>query len=197
MAASRRMASRRLRPQLRIPAARNAWVMLQSPPSKSRGRRESRMRAAPAVSCANCAKETHTSIQVQRRHSGFPCAMVLTAAPRSPRCTGLVSHRRLAKIVSQGLTPASGGQDHTAWPSEEMPSSGAQARLKHLLVHRIPLPTSVTIAIRPSCGGGMGGDNHIFLKNGRGIFLAKGLDTFLIRRSDLAVGAVVALPLTF
>ena len=44
--------------------------------SGRRGRRESRVRAAPAVSCANMHKKTHTSIQVQRRQSGFPCAMV-------------------------------------------------------------------------------------------------------------------------
>jgi len=34
------------------------------------------MRAAPAVSCAQMHKKTHTSIQVQRRQSGFPCAAV-------------------------------------------------------------------------------------------------------------------------
>src|SRR5258708_35597333 len=34
------------------------------------------MRAAPAVSCANVHKNTHTSIQVQRRTPGFPCAVV-------------------------------------------------------------------------------------------------------------------------
>jgi hypothetical protein len=33
-------------------------------------------------------------------------------------------------------------------------------------VHRIPLPTSVTIAKRPSCGGGTVRRNHIFLING-------------------------------
>src|SRR4051812_20479985 len=38
------------------------------------GRREDRMRAAPAVSCACCARNAHTSIQVQRRASGLPCA---------------------------------------------------------------------------------------------------------------------------
>src|SRR5262249_42838202 len=94
--------------------------------------------------------------------TGIPCAMVLTAAPRSPRCTGLYSHRRLARRVgpkadianSQSLTPASGGQDHTAWPSAKMLSSARQQRAEHLHVHRIPLPTSVTIAIRPSGGGG-------------------------------------------
>ena len=41
-------------------------------PSPIRGRREDRVRAAPAVSCAMCTKSAHTSIQVQRRASGFP-----------------------------------------------------------------------------------------------------------------------------
>jgi hypothetical protein len=51
----------------------------------NRGRRESRVRAAPAVSRARMCKETHTSIQVQRRQSGLPCAMVLRLITRSPR----------------------------------------------------------------------------------------------------------------
>jgi hypothetical protein len=51
----------------------------------NRGSRECRMRAAPAVSCANLCEETHTSIQVQRRQSGIPCAMALRLMPRSPR----------------------------------------------------------------------------------------------------------------
>jgi hypothetical protein len=55
-------------------------------------------------------------------------------------------------------------------------------------VHRIPLPTSVTIAIRPSDGGGTAGENHIFTINGRRIFLLGGLDEILIRRSDLPDG---------
>src|ERR1700681_1428133 len=42
---------------------------------ESRGSRKCRMRAAPAVPCAKWVKKTHTSIQVQRRHSGIPCAM--------------------------------------------------------------------------------------------------------------------------
>src|SRR6185437_11947762 len=43
-----------------------------------RGRGEDRVRAAPAVSCAFDALENaHTSIQVQRKHSGLPCAMAL------------------------------------------------------------------------------------------------------------------------
>ena len=54
-----------------------ARALRRLPPSiRTRGRRESRVRAAPAVSCANMHKKTHTSIQVQRRHPGLPCAMV-------------------------------------------------------------------------------------------------------------------------
>ena len=36
-----------------------------------------RVRAAPAFSCANARVKTHTSIQVQRKHSGIPRAMAL------------------------------------------------------------------------------------------------------------------------
>src|SRR6202048_2579726 len=50
-----------------------------------RGRGECRMRAAPAVPCAKWREETHTSIQVQRRTSDIPCAMVLRLITRSPR----------------------------------------------------------------------------------------------------------------
>src|SRR6185312_5817194 len=37
---------------------------------------------------------------------------------------------------------------------QAMLSSARITRAEHPHVHRIPLPTSVTIAIRPSCGGG-------------------------------------------
>ena len=66
------------------------------PPRKSKGRRESRVHAAPAVSCAICAENAHTSIQVQRRHPGFPCAMgygLLRALPGER----LSCHRRPRK----------------------------------------------------------------------------------------------------
>jgi hypothetical protein len=43
------------------------------------------VRAAPAVSRANGQTKTHTSIQVQRRQSGLPCAMVLRLITCSPR----------------------------------------------------------------------------------------------------------------
>jgi hypothetical protein len=62
---------------------------------KVRGRREDRVRAAPAVSCAKVDKKAHMSIQVQRKHSGLPCAMVLRLIfVLSPVRPELVCHRR-------------------------------------------------------------------------------------------------------
>jgi hypothetical protein len=93
---------------------------------ESRGSRKCRMRAAPAVSRAKQVKKTHTSIQVQRRHSGIPCAMALRLITRSPRSIGLSCLRRLriagssapgrADLPSADLTPtteASGPHDFT------------------------------------------------------------------------------------
>jgi hypothetical protein len=77
---------------------------------KDRGRREDRVRAAPAVSCAKAVKKTHMSIQVQRKHSGLPCAMVLQLISCSPRrdlglfVTVVPKKRELPK----NLTPAIG-----------------------------------------------------------------------------------------
>ena len=39
----------------------------------------------PRSRAQNCTKETHTSIQVQRRQSGIPCAMALRLTSYSPR----------------------------------------------------------------------------------------------------------------
>jgi hypothetical protein len=52
-----------------------------------------------------------------------------------------------AKKASANLTPASGRQDHTT-----SPSAGWHVRQRTASVHRIPRPTFVTIAKRPSCG---------------------------------------------
>src|ERR1700738_5094015 len=81
----------RLQMQPRAPAARSArGLQGKFLALHKRGRRESRMRAAPAVSCAKLCKNTHTSIQVQRRQSDFPCAMVLTVYGALSPVIGLV-----------------------------------------------------------------------------------------------------------
>src|SRR6476661_6048947 len=72
-------------------AARCARALPEiSLPSSKRGRREDRVRAAPAVSCAWVVGNAHTSIQVQREHPGLPCAMALRLITSSPRRTALL-----------------------------------------------------------------------------------------------------------
>jgi hypothetical protein len=107
-------------------AAMDARVVPKIPPSKDRGRRESRVRAAPAVSCAMCTGNAHTSIQVQRRASGLPCAMALRLIARSPRRRiPLVtvasqiddwSEPGWADPISARLGISNGCQDHTTSP---------------------------------------------------------------------------------
>src|SRR5258708_3153192 len=62
-------------------------------------------------------KNAHTSIQVQRRASGLPCAMVLRLITRSPRRPALLPPSSLRSLLLKNLTPASGRQDHTTSPS--------------------------------------------------------------------------------
>ena len=76
----------RIRACIRILAARfrpsDAIIL---PPSQTRGRRECRVRAAPAVSCAkNCTFGAHEHTG-QRKHSDIPCAMALRLTSCSPR----------------------------------------------------------------------------------------------------------------
>jgi hypothetical protein len=86
------------------------------------------------------------------RSSGLPCAMVLRLIRDLPGDHAWLppsSARRVS--VFANLTPASERQDHTTSPSAPPPLVAQQLR-PAMCVHRIPLPTSVTIASRPSYG---------------------------------------------
>jgi hypothetical protein len=125
--------------------------------------------AAPAVSCAKVHKKTHTSIQVQRRQSGIPRAMVLRLISCSPRRPGFLATVACG-VASANLTPASGRQDHTTSPSASAPFViGASASTASRLA-------SVTIANRPSVRrDGEGYRSDLGLRKTR-IFFQKGLD---------------------
>ena len=91
---------------------------------RQEGRGECRVRAAPAVSCAQLCEETHTSIQVQRKHSGIPRAMALRLMPCSPRrrirlvtvISGSMAYpTRLGRIASADLAPATGARTTTGF----------------------------------------------------------------------------------
>src|ERR1700712_3231978 len=92
------------------------------------------MRAAPAISCANCAKKAAHEHTGQRRTSDIPCAMALRLITCSPRRTAVLPPLRPEKLLPPGaLTPAPRRQDHTTSPY-------AQAALvgRNLSVHRNP-----------------------------------------------------------
>ena len=99
---------------------RNAPELCQKfpcPPNK--GRRECRMRAAPAISCAMCTEECAHEHTGQRRTSDIPCAMALRLITSSPRRTALLPPS-LAGLTTN-LTPAPRHQDHTSLPYALMP----------------------------------------------------------------------------
>ena len=122
------------------------------PPSKTkRGCRECRMRVAPVAACAT-KKHRRQQLQVHRnsRHSlrhGFNGFLRALPGDRALLPPSLVDH-------PTNLAPASGRQNHTTSPSAKASLVRANDCASTLRVHRIPLPTSVTIASRPSnrCG---------------------------------------------
>ena len=125
------------------------------------------------------AQKAHTSIQVQPEQPGIPCAMVLRLIPCSPRrriplasvAGGLKALRNPVgfRKTSAGLTPARVPEPHgfavrsiavrrrAALAHRQSPPCENFLRARRCRGHRSPHPTSVTIAIRPSCGRGMAG----------------------------------------
>ena len=143
----------------------------------------------------------HTSIQVQPEQPGIPCAMVLRLIPSSPwRRIPFASIAGGLKVLrnpvgflktSAGLTPATGARTTRLCRPLFTPFVGARPSLMSKLTlrklvarpacrgHRSPHPTSVTIAIRPSCGRGMAGVVGVIWGRARsGIFFTRGLDRF-------------------
>jgi hypothetical protein len=98
---------------------------------------------------------SHHRYNAINRHSlrdGFNAYFVLSPV------TGLFCHRRLAD-TSAKLDASVGAPG----PHDFAVRFKLRSSTRRQSVHRIPLPTSVTIAIRPSCGNGMaeisGGDS--------------------------------------
>jgi hypothetical protein len=100
----------------RVLAAQFARGLQEPCPSRNRGRREDRVRAAPAVSCAKCTKRCaheHTGSAESIRPSlrnGFTAYNVPFPA------TGFLA-TVTSQVLPRSLTPASGRQNHTPSPS--------------------------------------------------------------------------------
>jgi hypothetical protein len=85
----------------------------------------------PRSRVQNAQEKTHTSIQVQRRQSGLPCAVVYGLFRARPGDRAFLPPS--PALLSANLTPASGCQAHTASPS----ATTAFVIRRHR-VHRIP-----------------------------------------------------------
>ncbi len=148
--------------------SREVWPV-RSALFENRGRRESRVRAAPAVSRARVCKRNaheHTGSAEAIRPSlrnGFTAYNALSPV------TGLFCHRRL-RIVAANLMPASGHQDHATSPS----ASGALVH-SAVRVHRIPLRVG-DVAQRPPVWNGMAADIKVICDFGKPeYFFGRGL----------------------
>jgi hypothetical protein len=72
-------------------------------------------RCTRGLVCKLHERNAHTSIQVQRRQSGIPCAMVYGLFRALLGVPGFLA--TVAREIIANLIPASGDQDHTASPS--------------------------------------------------------------------------------
>ena len=111
------------------------WVTFH--PLERRGRRESRVRAAPAVSCANCAKKRTRAYRFSGNTPAFPARWVTAYFELSP-VTGLFCHRRLADTSAKldASIGAPGPHDFTVRNSAVRRARYQVAR-RRCSVHRI------------------------------------------------------------
>ena len=148
-----------------------------SAPIKNRGRREGRAPAGTRGLVCQMRIENaheHTGVAETSRPSlrdGFTAYSALSPATNSSchrrrRING--SSIRLGSRTPPPIDTSNGCQDHTALPYAIAPlvlraldrsrdpgvRPAIASRARRFRVHRIPAPTSVTIAIRPSCGTG-------------------------------------------
>ncbi len=116
-------------------------------------RPKQRAQGKPGARCTRslawCVENTRVSHHRFTGTPGLPCAMVLTVSFVISPVTGLSCHRRLRNTFRtlDASVGASGPHDFAV--------RGRRIRQRAAPVHRIPRPTSVTIAIRPSREGGM------------------------------------------
>src|SRR3954471_7221443 len=87
--------------------APEAWLDVH-PPKRTRGRRESRVRAAPAVSCAKCVNKNAHEHTGSAEASGFPCAVGYGLLRALPGDRAFLPPSSLRSFLLKNLTPASG-----------------------------------------------------------------------------------------
>src|SRR6476620_4898748 len=91
-------------------ATRPRFAITASLLKKAEGAGKTGCALHPRSRVQDAQRKTHTSIQVQRKHSGLPCAVVLRLTSRSP-VTGFLA-TVIRGIPPAHLAPAPGRQDH-------------------------------------------------------------------------------------
>ena len=127
---------------VRIPAAGSARGLLDGAPQRIEG-------AGKAGCSPHPQPRTQKNAHERSRHRFAETIRPslrngLRLIPRSPRRPGFLATVACRSLPAD-LTPASGRQDHTA-----LPSAMSSLVLRRHRVHRIPHPTFVTTAKRPS-----------------------------------------------
>jgi hypothetical protein len=140
-------------------------------PQKYRGRREDRVRAAPAVSYAIVATRfahEHTGLA---EASGLPCAMALRLIrdrPGDPAFRDTIALGQ--RWPPSNLTPASGRRTQTISPYVKT------TLVSRDLTSTAPCPSFATTADAPPVGQDGGSRKSDLRDGGSGIFFAEGLD---------------------
>jgi hypothetical protein len=155
-----------------FPRRQSARVMHELALDENRGRRECRVTTSPM---ARLQQKKQAAVTTGRAGStGIPCAMVLRVI------RALLGDLRLVATVTRemhehlrDLSACFGAPEPHDFPVRFRLRSSTHSQS----VHRIPLPTSVTTAKRPSCGSGTAGTVHSFRFSERGIFARDGLTT--------------------
>ena len=166
-------------------------------------------RCTRGLVCKLHKENAHTSIQVQRRQSGIPCAMALRLMPCSPRRANSSCHRRCR--LDSASDPVGSIPPPTAWHQQRVSGPhGFAVRFSAVRPARryrsretrpaTPFradaaastaspPAFVTTRDRPSCRERTGRAGSADLPDGeRGIFFTARLDRFLLICPSGAVG---------
>jgi len=125
------------------------------PPLDHERRREGRVQAAPMARLQKKCRRQEP--QVRAGHPAFPARWLYGCSVVSPVRRAFWSPLPAQRVGAvTRVASASGCQDPTAWPCASGLSVDMIAHAAAQSAHRIPHPTSVTVAKRPSCGTGRG-----------------------------------------
>ena len=169
--------------------------MNHSPLMRNRGRREDRVPAAPAVSCAMCIRNAHEHTGSAGNSPAFPAQWFygfLRALPGDRLCCHRRPREALASHELDASVGASGPHDFAVRDLRRSSARIKRATTPSRPPH--PAPTFVTIAIRPSSGTGRPLKAADLPDKKSRKYFVEGHGRVLTRRGDLPVGLICRRP---